>query len=61
MRCREQAAGRGIRPDLEYLAELGGMVFTVAADGSSRPEAARLSATGIDFYEQVVLKKDQFA
>jgi succinate-acetate transporter protein len=57
----EQAAGRGIRPDLEYLAELGGMVFTVAADGSSRPEAARLSATGIDFYEQVVLKKDQFA
>ena len=57
----EQAAGRGIRPDLEYLAELGGMVFTVAAAGSSRPEAARLSATGIDFYEQVVLKKDQFA
>ena len=57
----EQAAGRGIRPDLEYLAELGGLVFAPASDGSKRPEAVRLSAEGIDFYEQVVLKKDQFA
>ena len=57
----ETARGRSILPDVEYLAELGSLVVTPAATDSNRLDAVRLSAAGIDFYEQVVLKKEQFA
>ncbi len=57
----DRAQGRSIVPEVEYLAELGGLVVTAAAGHPDRAEAVRLSAAGIDFYEQAVLKKDQFA
>jgi len=56
-----RAAGRSILPEVEYLGEFGGLVLTKRADEPGRPHTVRLSAAGIDFYEQVVLKKDQFA
>jgi succinate-acetate transporter protein len=57
----ERAAEGRILPELAYLAELGGLVLTHREGEPPTPAAARLSAAGIDFYEQVVLKKDQFA
>jgi succinate-acetate transporter protein len=57
----ESAAGRSILPDVQYLAELGGLVLTPRPGGPDAPAGVRLSAAGIDFFEQVVLKKDQFA
>ncbi len=54
-----QAGGRALGPEIEYLVELGGLVAVPA--GGSAPAAVRLSATGIDFFEQVQLRKDQFA
>ncbi len=56
-----QADGRSIVPDVQYLAELGGLVLTPRPGEPEAPAAVRLSAPGIDFFEQVVLKKDQFA
>ena len=55
-----RAAGRSILPDVEYLAESGGLVLTRRGDEPGSPQTVRLSAEGIDFYEQVVLKKDHF-
>jgi hypothetical protein len=57
----ETGGGRAILPELAYLAELGGLVLTHRQGAPPMPMTVRLSATGIDFYEQVVLKKDQFA
>ena len=53
-----RAAGRSILPDVEYLAESGSLALTKQGEESGRPQTVRLSAEGIDFYEQVVLKKD---
>jgi len=53
------AAGRAAGPQLEYLAELGGLV--AAHPGESAPAAVRPSPAGIGFFEQVVLRKDRFA
>jgi hypothetical protein len=53
--------GRAILSELAYLAELGGLVLTHREGEFPTPAAVRLSAAGIDFHEQVVLKKDQFA
>lgn len=48
--------GTGILPHLHYLKEAGGLAFEGAgADG--QPAAVRLTATGIDVYEQRVLQK----
>lgn len=59
-RAVQQAPGeRPLAPDLFYLSEMGALQLTL-----SEPEEishARLTAAGIDFFEQVVLKKDQFA
>jgi uncharacterized protein len=55
------AAGRDLLPDLEYLAELGGLVLVRRGGDPSAAPLVRLSAAGIDFYEQVVLKKEAFA
>jgi succinate-acetate transporter protein len=57
----ETGDGRSILPELAYLAELGGLVLTHREGEPPRPTTVRLSAAGIDFYEQVALKKDQFA
>jgi succinate-acetate transporter protein len=57
----ELAGDRSLLPDLEYLAELGGVVLARPGDDPTRPPLVRLSAAGIDFYEQVVLKKEAFA
>ena len=57
----ERAGGRDVLPDLEYLAELGGLVLVRRGAEDARPSLVRLSAAGIDFYEQVVLKKETFA
>ncbi len=56
-----QAQGRSVVPEVQYLAELGGLVLTPRPGEPEAPAAVRLSAAGIDFFEQVVLKKDQFA
>jgi uncharacterized protein len=42
-----------LRPDLHYLRELGALQFS---DGDAA-QSARLTAAGIDLYEQLVLKK----
>jgi len=42
-----------ILPDLHYLKEFGALQLS----GEGMPESARLTASGIDLYEQVVLKK----
>jgi succinate-acetate transporter protein len=57
----EGSAGRTILPEVAYLAELGGLVLTRREGEPPTPMTVRLSAAGIDFYEQVALKKDQFA
>jgi succinate-acetate transporter protein len=54
-----KAGDRDLAPDLEYLAELGGV--TLLRRQPEEIAAARLTAAGIDFYEQVVLGKQQFA
>ena len=56
-----RADGRSVVPEVQYLAELGGLVLTPRPGDPEAPAAVRLSAAGIDFFEQVVLKKDQFA
>lgn len=55
-----RAAGRSILPDIEYLAESGSLALTKRGEEPGRPQTVRLTAEGIDFYEQVVLKKDHF-
>jgi succinate-acetate transporter protein len=57
----EGASQRNVLPDLEYLAEVGGLVLARRGDDPTVPPLVRLSAAGIDFYEQVVLKKEAFA
>jgi uncharacterized protein len=57
----QRAGARTLLPDLAYLSELGGLVLSHREGEPSTPTSVRLSAAGIDFYEQVALKKDQFA
>jgi len=48
---------RKILPDLSYLMELGAVVVTTEKE---QVASVRLSAAGIDLYEQLVLKKYEF-
>ncbi len=57
----ERGATHDLLPDLEYLAELGGLVLARAGGSDDGSATVRLSAAGIDFYEQVVLRKEAFA
>ncbi len=57
----DRAGQRGVLADVEYLAELGGLVLSPASGEPGGSATVRLSAAGIDFWEQVALKKDQFA
>ncbi|MGE5236005.1 MAG: hypothetical protein ACM3O7_06640 [Acidobacteriota bacterium] len=50
-----------VAAELAYLAELGGVSLAPAEAGSAAGATARLTAAGIDFYEQAVLGKDSFA
>jgi succinate-acetate transporter protein len=55
VRARAGAANgpANIQPDLQYLRELGALQLS----GGETPASARLTASGIDLYEQLVLKK----
>ncbi len=60
---RRVAAGaepKPLLPELRYLEERGALKLRAAAEGGA-PEAVRLTAAGIDLYEQLILKKYQFA
>lgn len=50
-----KAGGRSLLPDLHYLAERGGLNLS---PGGGKVEAVRLTAQGIDVYEQDVLRKN---
>lgn len=56
-RMAEKIGDRNILPDLAYLMELGAVVVTTENDEVVN---VRLSAEGIDLYEQLILKKYEF-
>jgi succinate-acetate transporter protein len=56
-RVAAKVGERNILPDLAYLMELGAVVITTEED---RIVNVRLSASGIDLYEQLILKKYDF-
>jgi uncharacterized protein len=54
----ERAGVDVVLPDVMYLAERGGVALSYAeGEGQARPEALRLTADGIDVYEERVLLK----
>jgi uncharacterized protein len=53
-RMRERLGDRNILPDLAYLMELGAVIVTTE---NEQVVTVRLSASGIDIYEQLILKK----
>lgn len=57
-RVKEKAGERAVAPDLFYLSERGGIALTLRG---GRVEDARLTADGIDAYEQDVLAKNAAA
>jgi uncharacterized protein len=56
-RMMARLGDRNILPDLAYLMELGAVVVTTE---NERVVTVRLSASGIDLYEQLILKKYDF-
>jgi len=58
-KLREKAPGRTIIPDLFYLMEYGALVMTMGED-KAHIQDVRLSAKGIDIYEQLILRKYEF-
>jgi hypothetical protein len=56
-RMKAKVGDRNILPDLAYLMEVGAVVVTTEED---RVVNIRLSAAGIDLYEQLILKKYEF-
>lgn len=56
-RMRVKVGDRNILPDLAYLMEYGAVVVTTEND---EVVTVRLSAQGIDLYEQLILKKYEF-
>lgn len=59
-RTHGTAAGRNILPDLHYLVEYGALKGTWADDVGGKLLAVRLSAEGIDLYEQLIYQKYNF-
>ena len=51
------AKGRSLLPELAYLAEMGGVALTPEVVDGVPPTSVRLTAAGIDVYEQRVLSK----
>jgi len=61
-RLRRAGVERDPLPDLCYLEEYGAVRFDgVAPETSGAPEKVRLTAGGIDLYEQLILKKYELA
>jgi succinate-acetate transporter protein len=58
-KLQEKAPGRVIKPDLFYLMEYGALVLTHGGDETEIKDV-RLSAKGIDIYEQLILGKYEF-
>lgn len=56
-RMKEKVGERNILPDLAYLMELGAVVVTTEHEEVVN---VRLSAAGIDLYEQLILRKYEF-
>jgi hypothetical protein len=56
-RVQEKVGDRNVLPDLAYLMELGAVVVTTEQE---RVVNVRLSASGIDLYEQIALRKYEF-
>ena len=56
-RVQAKVGDRNILPDLAYLMELGAVVVTTEDE---RVVTVRLSAQGIDLYEQIALRKYEF-
>jgi hypothetical protein len=54
---RARIGDKNILPDLAYLMELGAVVVTTE---NEQVVTVRLSASGIDLYEQLILKKYDF-
>jgi succinate-acetate transporter protein len=57
LRVTEKVGERNILPDLAYLMELGAVVVTTEGE---KVVNVRLSAQGIDLYEQIALRKYEF-
>jgi len=57
-RMKAKVGDRNILPDLAYLMEYGAVVVTT--DNEEQVVTVRLSAQGIDLYEQLILKKYDF-
>jgi succinate-acetate transporter protein len=56
----EKAGVENIEPDLFYLMEYGSIVMEFSDEEKTEIKGVRLTAAGIDLYEQLVLKKYQF-
>jgi hypothetical protein len=56
-KMKAKVGDRNILPDLAYLMEYGAVVVTTEND---EVVTVRLSAQGIDLYEQLILKKYEF-
>ncbi len=56
-RVQEKVGNRNVLPDLAYLMELGAVVVTTEEE---KVVNVRLSAAGIDLYEQIALRKYEF-
>jgi hypothetical protein len=56
-RMKAKVGDRNILPDLAYLMEYGAVVVTTE---NEEVVTVRLSAQGIDLYEQLILKKYEF-
>jgi succinate-acetate transporter protein len=56
----EKVPGANVLPELLYLWEYGAVQVTFEPGLRDMPQSARLTAAGIDLYEQLILKKYQF-
>jgi hypothetical protein len=57
LKVHAKVGDKSILPDLAYLMELGAVVVTTEEE---KVVNIRLSASGIDLYEQLILKKYEF-
>jgi len=59
-RLQDQIGEQNIRPDLDYLQDYGSLVLAFHPGDPEQLAGVRLTADGIDLYEQLVLKKYEF-
>jgi hypothetical protein len=58
---KESTGIENIAPDLFYLMEYGSLQVTFEPKATDKIASVRLTAAGIDLYEQLVMRKYQFA